>query len=90
MWKNLTYIFQCSGDARKLALRDKLRNIGMGKNKIIVQYPSRFTQVRDEIGGVRENVPSYEILIVALLSLPKSWHNIGLISPDPGVSYLYQ
>lgn len=38
------------------AFKDKLRNIKMQKNDIISQYLTRFTQVRDEIGGVGVNV----------------------------------
>ena len=47
----------------------------MQQNEILPQYLSRFTQVRDELGGVGENVPSSELVRLALLGLPKSWHN---------------
>lgn len=75
MCKTLTNLFQSRSDARNLALRDKLRNIRMGKNETVVQYLSRFTQVRDKLRGVGENVPSYELVSLAFLGLPKSWHN---------------
>jgi len=44
----------------------------MGKNKIVVQYLSKFTKVKDELGGVGENVSSSELVSSALLGLPKS------------------
>ena len=72
MWKTLMNLFQRSNDAKKLVLRDKLKSIQMQKNETIPQYLSRFTQVRDELGGVGENVLSYELVSLTLLFLLKS------------------
>lgn len=47
----------------------------MDKNEIVVQYLSKFTKVRDELGGVGETVPSSKLVILAFLGLPKSWNN---------------
>lgn len=44
----------------------------MGKNENVVQYLSRFTEVRDEIGKVGENVAPSELVSLTLLSLMKS------------------
>lgn len=44
----------------------------MLKNDIIMVYLSRFTQIRDEFGGVVFNVSSDDLVILALLGLPKS------------------
>lgn len=49
MWKTLVDIFQRNNDAKKLAMRNKIRNVQMGKNEIFVQYLSRFTQALDEL-----------------------------------------
>jgi len=43
MWKTLIDLFQRNSDAKKLEMRNKIRNIQMGKNEIVVQYVSRFT-----------------------------------------------
>ena len=72
MWKTLTELFKNNNDVRKLALREKLTNIYMEKGETIPHYLSRFTQVRDELGGVGENVPSFELVSLSLLGLPKS------------------
>ena len=46
MRKTLTNLFYSSSDARKLALRDKVRSIRMQKkNETISQYLSRFIEV---------------------------------------------
>lgn len=67
--KTLTYLFESRSDVKKLALQEKVRNIRMQKNETIVEYLSRFTQVRDELGGVGEVVPPYELVRLSLLGL---------------------
>lgn len=62
MWKTLIDLFKSSSDAKKLALKDKLKNIRMQENETIVQYLSRFTRVGDELGGVGETMPPYELV----------------------------
>lgn len=75
MWKTLTELSENGMDARKLALRDKLKKICMQKNETIPHYLSRFTQSQDEIGGVGENIPSLELVSLALIGLPKYQHS---------------
>ena len=43
-WKALTYLFQSKSDQRKLALKDKLRNIKMEKGDSIPKYLTKFVQ----------------------------------------------
>ena len=52
MWKVLTELFQSKSDQRKLALKDKLRNIKMEKGDSIPKYLTKFLQCRDELGSV--------------------------------------
>ena len=52
MWKYLTDLFQSKSDQRKLALKDKLRNIKMEKGDSIPKYLTKFFQCRDELGSV--------------------------------------
>lgn len=52
IWKTLIELFKNRSDARKLALKDKLRNIKTHKNGYVIQYLSKFTEVRYELGGV--------------------------------------
>jgi len=72
MWKAPTKLFENNTHHKNLALKDKLRNIKMQKNDIVLQYLSRFTQFWDDLGGVGVNVAEYDLVILALLSLPKS------------------
>jgi len=43
MWKALTNLFQNSSDHRKLALKNKLKNIKMEKDDPIPKYLTKFT-----------------------------------------------
>ena len=56
----------------EIGMRDKIINICMERNGTILHYLSRFTQCQDELGGVGENITSLELVILALLGLPKS------------------
>jgi hypothetical protein len=75
MWKDLTYLFQNNNDHRKLALKDKLRKIKMEKGDSIPKYLTKFVQCRDEMGSVGITVIDDDLVSLALLGLPKSWHS---------------
>jgi len=75
MWKALTDLFQIKSNQRKLALKDKLRNIKCEKGDSMPKYPTKFTQCRDELGSVGVTVDDEDLVSLALLSLPKSWHS---------------
>jgi len=75
MWKALIDLFQNRSDHRKLALKDKLQNIKMQRNETVPQYLRRFTQCRDELGQVVVTIGENDLVSLALLGLPKSWHN---------------
>jgi transposase InsO family protein len=75
MWSAIIGLYQGTSEARKLVLRDKLRNIKMAKSESVVSYLTRFTQVKDELAGVGETVPDRDMVSFALLGFPKSWEN---------------
>ena len=75
MWKALTDSFQSKSDQRKLALKDKLRKIKMEKGDSIPKYLTKFVQCRDELGSVGVTVDEEDLVSLALLGLPKSWHS---------------
>ena len=75
MWKALTDLFQCRSDQRKLALKDKLRKIKMEKGDSIPKYLTKFIHCKDEIGSVGVTVYEEDLVSLALLGLPKSWHS---------------
>ena len=75
MWKALTDLFQSSSDHRKLALKDKLRNIKMEKGGNIPNYLTKFVQFWDELGSVGIIVADDDFVSMALLVLPNIWHS---------------
>ena len=75
MWKALTDLFQSSSDHRKFPLKEKLRKIKMEKCDTIPIYLTMFVQCRDELGSIRITVTDDDLVSLALLGLPKSWHS---------------
>eukprot|EP00253_Pinus_taeda_P013725 PITA_13725 len=75
MWKALTDLSQSKSDQRKLALKDKLRNINCEKGDSMPKYLKTFTQCRDELGSVGVTINDEDLVSLALLSLPKSWNS---------------
>ena len=75
MWKALIDFFQSRSDQRKLALKDKLRKIKMEKGDNIPKYLTNFVHYKDELGSVGVIVDEEDLVSLALLGLPKSWHS---------------
>jgi hypothetical protein len=75
MWKTLMDLFQNRSDHRKLALKDQLKKIKMEKGDSIPKYLKKFFQCWDELGSVGIMVTNNDLVSLALLGLPKSWHS---------------
>jgi len=75
MWKALTDLFQSKSDQRNLALKDKLKNIKCENGDSMPRYLTKFTQCRDELGSVGVTIDDEDLVSLALLGLPKSWHS---------------
>ena len=75
MWKALTDLFKSRSDQRKLALKDKLIKIKMVKGDSIPKYLTKFFYCKDELGSVGVTVDEEDLVSLALLRLPKSWHS---------------
>jgi len=74
MWKTLMDLYQNYSDQGKLALKDKFRKIKMEKGETIPKYLTKFTQYFDELQSVGIMVVEDDMVSLALLGLPKSWH----------------
>ena len=75
MWKDLIDLFQSRSDHRKLALKDKLRKIKMDKGDSMPKYLTKFVQCRNELESIGITVTDDDLVSLALLGLPKSWHS---------------
>ena len=75
MWKTLKDLYQNSSDQRKLAMKDKLRKIKCEKGNTISTYLNKLTTYRDELGSVGIMTTDDDMVSLALLGLPKSWHS---------------
>ena len=47
----------------------------MEKGDTISKYLTKFVQCRDELGSIKITVANDELVSLALLGLPKSWHS---------------
>lgn len=68
-------LYQGTSEARKVVLREKLRNIKMTKSESVISYLTRFTKVKDELVRVGETVSDKDLVSFALLGCPKSQEN---------------
>eukprot|EP00253_Pinus_taeda_P030714 PITA_30714 len=72
---NAQDLAEWKSDQRKLALKDRLRKIKMEKGKTIPKYLTKFTQCRNELASVGITVVEDDMVSLALLGIPKSWHS---------------
>ena len=75
MWKTLKDLYQNNSDQRKLALKDKLQRIKTENGDTVSTYLNKLTTCRDELGSVGINTADDDMVSLALLGLPKSWHS---------------
>jgi len=75
MWKTLKDLYQNSSDHRKLALKDKIRKIKCEKGDTASTYLNKLTTCRDKLGSVGIMIATDDMVSLALLDLPKSWHS---------------
>jgi hypothetical protein len=73
MWESLTKLYQSTNENRKMVLREKLKSIKMTKAENVVTYLTRLTQVRDELGVVREAIVDIDIVRTTLNGVSKQW-----------------
>lgn len=75
MWKTLKDLYQNSSDQRKLALKDKLRNIKCERDETISMYLTKLITCRDELASVGVVTSDEDMVSLALLGLLKSWYS---------------
>lgn len=75
MWKTLKDLYQNNSNQRKLALKDKIRKIKCEKGDTISTFLNKLTTNRDELGSVGIVTADDDMVSLALLGIPKSWHS---------------
>jgi len=68
-------LYQNNSNQRKLALKDKFQKIKCEKGDSISTYLNKLTTCRDELGSVGITTADDDMVILALLGLPKSWNS---------------
>ena len=75
MWKTLKDLYQNNNYQRKMALKDKLQKIKCEEGDTIFTYLNKLTTCRDKLGSVGITISYDDMVSLALLGLPKSWHS---------------
>lgn len=73
MWTSIIGLYQGSSKARKLVLKDKLRDIKMSPSDSVVSYLKKFSKVNEELAGVGATIPDGDVVNFSLLDFTKSW-----------------
>ena len=58
-----------------MVLKEKLKNIKMGKTDSTAGYLTKITNVRDDLAAIGEAIPPTELVQIAVNGLPISWLN---------------
>eukprot|EP00253_Pinus_taeda_P035525 PITA_35525 len=66
---------KCVARARRIILEDKLRKIKCEKGDTISTFLNKLTTCRDELASVGVTTVDDDMVSLALLGLPKSWHS---------------
>jgi hypothetical protein len=73
MWPSLCKLYESSNENRKLVLHDRLRGIRMLEDESVTSFLGRYTQIRDELGAVREVVNPKSLVRTTMNSFTKPW-----------------
>ena len=73
MWKALESLYQSKNKNQRMVLQERMRNTKMTKGEGMVPYPTRLTQIRDELGFVGSKTDDEELVWIALNGFSKPW-----------------
>lgn len=71
MCTTIVGLYQSNNETMIMKLKFKLRSIKMSKSDSVVTYLTKFTQVRDDLEGVGETTPNFELVRLALMGFTK-------------------
>lgn len=77
MYEALSKLLSIKNNGQTANLKNELRTIKMTKDDIVSSYFVRISWIRDELQAIDEAKPKKELVIVALLGLPKSWSSFA-------------
>lgn len=73
MYKPLSKLFTINNIGQIANLKNELRVVKMTNDDTVSLYFIRISRIRDELQEIDEVVPKKELVITALLGLPRSW-----------------
>jgi hypothetical protein len=73
MWASLCKIYESYNENQEMILYDQLRGIHMLKSESVTSFLGRYTQIRDELGVIREVVDLDSMVRTTLNNFTKPW-----------------
>lgn len=73
MWEALANIYHSDKHNQKMVSREKLRSTKVSKTDIVASYLTKVSQIRDELGAVREKVKDEELVRTTPTSFSETW-----------------
>jgi hypothetical protein len=73
MYEALKNMFESKNTLRSLALKGQLQNINMTKGDTVAIFFMKMSDIRDQLGAIREIISDRELVLTTLNALPKHW-----------------
>jgi hypothetical protein len=73
MFDALTRLYESKNTSHKLTLRHQLRNVTMNKSKMIANFFTRISQIKDQLATIGDLVEDVELVTTTLNGFPPSW-----------------
>ena len=75
MFDSLTKLFEGKNISRKMTLRNQLKNVNIQNVDTIQSYFTRFSQIKEQLEAVDEDVENAEIVMTTLSGLRGEWYS---------------
>ena len=73
MFDSLTKLFEGKNINQKMTLRKQLKNVKISNAETIQYYFTIFSQIKEQLEGVDEELENEEIVMTTLNGLPRTW-----------------
>jgi hypothetical protein len=73
MWGKLKKLYEAKNENRKMALKEKMHDINMGKGESVDSYLTWVSEVKDEWVAIGEVISNSKLVRIALKGFTKEW-----------------
>ena len=73
MYDALKNMFESTNTLRALTLKSRLQHIKMTKVDTVATFFMTISEIRDQLGAIRETISDRELVLTTLNALPRHW-----------------